>query len=136
MHPKFINHQLNLSLENLKLQTLDLYYLHNCAESQLALLGDNKFYTKLAKCFEYLEEACEDNRIKNYGLATFNCFRSPPEEVGIHLSLQKVQELARKVGGSNNRLKFVQVPINSIAFEAVFEEWQFLNCDLVYADFE
>lgn len=136
MHPKFLNHQLNLSLDNLKLQTIDLYYLHNCAESQLALLGEKKFYSKLAKCFEFLEEACEDGRIQNYGMATFNCFRSPPEEVGIHLSLKKVHDLVTKVGGPNHRLKFIQVPLNSVAMEVVYEEWQYLECDIVYQAFE
>jgi aryl-alcohol dehydrogenase-like predicted oxidoreductase len=87
MHPEYLNFSLNQSLDNLKLQSLDLYYLHNCAESQLALLGEDKFYSRLAKAFEFLEEACEDGRIQNYGMATFNCFRSPPEEEGIHLSL-------------------------------------------------
>lgn len=136
MHPNFLEFSLASSLENLKLSCLDLYYLHNCAESQLALLGEEKFYTRLAKAFEFLEEKCEQGKIKNYGMATFNCFRSPPEEVGIHLSLQKVHGLAEKVGGKNHRLKFVQVPINAVGFEAVFEEWQFLTCDLVYQDFE
>lgn len=136
MHPEFLNHQLNQSLDNLKLESLDLYYLHNCAESQLALLGEDKFYSRLARSFEFLEEACEDGRIQNYGMATFNCFRSPPEEEGIHVSLQKVNDLAKKIGGENNRLNFIQVPVNSVGFEVVFEEWQFLNCDQVYADFE
>lgn len=99
-------------------------------------MGEQKFYTRLAKAFEFLENKCEEGKIKNYGLATFNCFRSPPEEVGIHVSLQKVHDLAEKVGGKKHRLKFIQVPINAVGFEAVFEEWQFLACDLVYKDFE
>lgn len=56
-------------------------------------------------------------------MATFNCFRSPPEEEGIHVSLRKVDEIARKVGGGNNRFNFIQVPVNAVAMEAVFEEW-------------
>ena len=136
MHPNFLEFSLRSSLDNMKLQCVDLYYIHNSAESQLALLGEDKYYTRLAKAFEFLEEKCEQGSIKNYGMATFNCFRSPPEEEGIHLSLQKVHNLAEKVGGKDHRLKFIQLPINAVAFEAVFEEWQFLTCDLVYQDFE
>ena len=63
-------------------------------------------------------------------------WREVAEETGIHVSLQQVHKLAEKVGGNNHRLKFVQLPINAVSFEAVFEEWQFLTCDLVYQDFE
>ena len=94
MHPNFLEFSLASSLENLKLSCLDLYYLHNCAESQLALLGEEKFYTRLAKAFEFLEEKCEQGKIKNYGMATFNCFRRHPEDVRIHLSPHKVHGFA------------------------------------------
>lgn len=136
MHPNFLDFQLETSLKNLGLETLDLYYLHNSAESQLALSGEGKFYDKLAKSFEFLEEKVSEGKIKNYGMATFNCFRSPPEEEGIFVSLHKCFELAKKVAGEDNHFNFVQTPINSVYFETVFQEWQFLPNDLVFEDFK
>lgn len=136
MHPNFLEFQLETSLKNLGLETLDLYYLHNCAESQLALIGDDKFYDKLKRGFEFLEEKVEQGKIKNYGMATFNCFRSPPEETGIFVSLQKCFEIAEKVGGKDNHFNFIQAPLNTVYFETVFQEWQFLPNDYVFEDFK
>lgn len=44
MTPKYLNHQLNTSLENLNLETLDLMYLHNSAESQMPIIGEKDYY--------------------------------------------------------------------------------------------
>lgn len=35
-------------------------------------------------------------------MATWVCFRSPVDEEKIHVSLQRVKELAEKVAGKNN----------------------------------
>lgn len=136
IHPNFLDFQLETSLKNLGLETLDLYYLHNFAESQLALIGDKKFYDKLARSFEFLEEKVNQGKIKNYGMATFNCFRSPPEEKGIFVSLYRCFEMAEKVAGKNNHFNFVQVPLNTVCFETVFQEWQYLPNEIVFEDFK
>jgi predicted aldo/keto reductase-like oxidoreductase len=135
MHPNFLENQLELSLKNMGLETLDLYYLHNSAECQLALLGDDKYYDSLARVFEFFEEKVLQGKIKNYGMATYNCFRSPPEEKGICLSLQKCVEMAEKVAGDSNHFNYVQMPINTVHFETVFQEWQYVNSELVFEDF-
>lgn len=136
MHPNFLDFQLETSLKNLGLETLDLYYLHNCAESQLALLGEDKFFDRLTRSFEFLEEKVEAGKIRNYGMATFNCFRSPPEEEGIFLSLLKCVEAAERVAGKQNHFNFTQIPLNTVYFETVFQEWQFLPHELVFEDFK
>jgi len=71
MHPAFLETQLNQSLENLKLKTLDLYYLHNAYEMQGPNNTDNVVMDRLAKAFEFMEGAVSDGRIKNYGMATW-----------------------------------------------------------------
>ena len=49
MHPNFLQNQLERSLENLGLETLDLMYLHNPSEGQAAFLRDDKlFFNRLA----------------------------------------------------------------------------------------
>jgi hypothetical protein len=53
------------------------------------------------------------------------CFRENAENTGIYLSLEKVLELANKVGGSSHGLKYIQMPINIMmpeAFAEVFQE--------------
>ena len=55
MHPSFLEHQLQQSLDNMGLETLDIMYLLNAAESQMPLIGEQAFYDKLAKAFEFYE---------------------------------------------------------------------------------
>ena len=124
MHPNFLKDQLKRSLENLQVETLDLLYLHNAAESQMPALGEAEFWKRLEKVFEFMEEARSQNQIVDYGMATWICFRSPSSEQNIHLSLEKVVELAEKVGGKDHGMKYVQLPINLMMPEAFVQPWQ------------
>lgn len=67
-------------------------------------------------------------------MATWICFRSPPDEAGIHVSVQKIKEIAEQVGGVNNGLKYVQVPLNLLMIEAMSEKWQPVDSELYYQD--
>lgn len=48
IHPAFLEDQLERSLTNIGVETLDLYYLHNPAESQLPTVGRDQFLDRLA----------------------------------------------------------------------------------------
>lgn len=125
IHPTYINYQLEKSLENMNVNKLDVMYLHNPFEGQLALKGKEKTFDQLAKAFEVLEKAILDDKIVNYGLASFNCFRARPDEEGIHASLEEVVRLAEKIGGKNHGLRFAQIPMSFIMHEGYSMPWQF-----------
>ena len=124
IHPAFLDTQLEQSLKNMNLQTIDLYYLHNAYEMQGPNNTDNVVTDRLASAFEFLENAVAEGRIRNYGMATWLCFRSKNSEEKIHLNLQKMVELAEKVGGKDHHFKYIQVPINIMMPEAFTEPWQ------------
>ena len=63
-------------------------------------------------------------KIRNYGLATYSCFRAKPNETKVHLSLEKVVKIAEQVGGAGHHMKYIQVPINVLMPEAFVEPWQ------------
>lgn len=123
LDPKFLEFQLDETLKRLNLECLDCYYLHNPYEAHGPYNTDNVFYDRLTKAFEFLETAVQKGKIRDYGLATYSCFRVKPSEAKLHLSVQKVHRLAEKVGGSNNHFKYVQVPINIMMPEAFCEPW-------------
>lgn len=54
MHPEFLQQQLNFSLSNLGLETLDVMYLHNLVESQGAVLTPQLFEKRLTQAFEFM----------------------------------------------------------------------------------
>ncbi|MFN3531132.1 MAG: aldo/keto reductase [Candidatus Brocadia sp.] len=70
----FIQECVLMSLENLGLEYIDIYYIHN-PELQLSELSANEFYHRLSKAFEVLEGFVRDGRIRMYGIATWDEYR-------------------------------------------------------------
>ncbi len=129
MSVKFLEFEFEQSLLNLQVEGIDLLYLHNAAESHLEHLSQNEFFEKLENIFRFFERLRERNRIKYYGLATWDCFRVLPNNP-LYLSLEKVVQLAKNVGGSNHGFKFVQAPFNYVDHQIVSLKNQYLNNEL------
>lgn len=115
--PAYLESQLARSLENLGLDSVDIYYLHN-PETQLEEVGRAEFRRRVRAAFEVLERAAADGRIQAYGTATWRGYRERPEARG-HLSLAEVVALAREVGGEAHRFRAIQLPCNLAMPEAV-----------------
>ena len=116
MTPDYLQSQIDQSLENMSLDALDLFYIHN-PESQLGAVDKYVFEAKIAKAFEKLEENRANGKINFYGVATWNGFRVAPDNPSYH-SLERFVGIARQVGGENNGFKFIQLPYNLAMPEA------------------
>jgi aryl-alcohol dehydrogenase-like predicted oxidoreductase len=117
MAAKYLLNQLDCSLRNLDVETIDIYYLHN-PETQLGKVSAEEFDRRMVKAFETLEGAVDAGKIQMYGLATWNCFRNDADAKD-YLSLAHVIELAEQAGGKNHRLKVIQLPLNLGMSEAL-----------------
>lgn len=117
--PGFLEDQIAASLANLGCETIDLYYLHN-PETQLPALGRDAFIERLRRAFECLEALAERGRIRFYGTATWNGYRSRAQGKD-WLSLEEVVSVARDAGGEAHRFRFVQAPYN-LAMTEIFTE--------------
>lgn len=116
MRPAYLAHQLEQSLRNLKLECIDVYYLHN-PESQFAELSREEFYRRLSEAFEFLEHEVERGKISMYGTATWTGYRVP-EDNPEFLSLEQIVNTAREVAGNGHHFKVVQLPVNLAMVEA------------------
>jgi aryl-alcohol dehydrogenase-like predicted oxidoreductase len=125
MTPGYLAHQLDQSLRNLRLECVDIYYIHN-PESQLAEVSRDEFYKRLRAAFEFLEKAVADGRISVYGMATWNGYRAPSNSPEA-LSLERVASAAREVAGDNHHFKVVQLPFNLAMTEAFTDANQTLD---------
>jgi aryl-alcohol dehydrogenase-like predicted oxidoreductase len=118
----FLDHQLKSSLRNLGLDTIDLLYLHNVAESQKPTLGEDGFYSMLYRCFEFLEEKRALGKIRYYGMATWDCFRVL-ENSPVFVDIAKVVEVSRraseKIATESKGFRFVMLPFNLAMQEAM-----------------
>ncbi len=121
MTPAYLRHQIQKSLSNMQVETLDVYHLHNI-EMQIEHLGEEEFFAALALAFEALETEAAAGRIGVYGLATWNGFRVAPDEPNFH-GLQKVWDTARAVGGEHHHFGAIQLPVNL----AMTEGYRFPN---------
>lgn len=146
MSPSYIEHQLDQSLKNLGISTIDLLYLHNVADAQKASLGEENFFEGLEKAMNFLEEKVEEQKIKYYGIATWDCLRVNPSSPE-YLNLQKVKDLSQEVAESRGKkdcaFKFIMLPYNFQMTEAgklknqggktVFEKAKELNLGIFSA---
>ena len=123
--PAFIADQVQRSLRNLGLSTIDIYYLHN-PEQQRSARDTEQFRTGLASAFRELENQVQLGTIRAYGCATWNGFRQNPAAPG-HLSLEEIVGIAREVGGSSHHFSVIQLPINLAMAEAVRTSTQTLS---------
>jgi aryl-alcohol dehydrogenase-like predicted oxidoreductase len=117
MTPEYLQNQLDQSLRNMRLDCVDVYYIHN-PESQLGAVSEKEFYARLQTAFAALEKARADGQLKFYGVATWNGFRLPLDANGYH-SLDRMFAIAREVGGQSHGFRFIQLPFNLAMPEAL-----------------
>ncbi len=112
--PDYIDDQVDRSLANLGLDTIDLYYVHN-PETQLKSKSREAVYDQLEATFERLEERAAAGDIEHYGVATWEAFRVAAAHDS-YLSLPEVVERARAaaetVGNAATHLRAIQLPFN------------------------
>ena len=117
MTPRYLLNQLDSSLKNLRLDCIDIYYVHN-PETQLGKIERSEFNTRLLLAFEALEDAVSAGKIRCYGTATWNAYRNAPDAKD-YLSLAEVVGLAEKAGGREHHFKAIQLPLNLGMTEAL-----------------
>ncbi len=117
MTPAYLQNQLDQSLENMDLECVDVYYIHN-PESQLGAVSEAEFYARLQAAFELLEKKIAEGKIRSFGVATWNGFRVAPTAPEYH-SLPRMVELAGEVGGAAHGFRFIQLPFNLAMPEAL-----------------
>lgn len=116
MTPKYLQSQIDQSLENMQISALDVFYIHN-PESQLSEVDKYSFEAKLAKAFEMLEQNRSEKKLQFYGVATWNGFRLSPQDAGFH-SLERMVNIAKKIGSDDHGFRFIQLPFNLAMPEA------------------
>jgi len=116
MTPSYLQNQLEQSLRNMNIECVDVYYIHN-PESQLGYVGQDEFYYRLREAFAGLERNREQGKLRMYGIATWNGFRSAADSEEFH-SLERMVQIAREVGGHSHGFGVIQLPFNLAISEA------------------
>ena len=122
----YLEDQLNRSLKNLGFDCIDLLYLHNAVEGQIQDISKEQFLKNLKDVFEFYEKKRNENKIRFYGMATWECYRAEPNNPQF-LSLEDSINLAKEVGGENHGFRFVQLPYNMYLDQALLKKNQTVN---------
>ncbi len=112
----YLNDQLERSLKNLGMDCIDLMYLHNSVEGQTHLPRE-QFLKNLKGVFEFYEKKRKEGKIRFYGMATWECFRTTPDNP-LFLQLAEVMDLAVQAGGKEHGFRFIQLPFNLMLDQA------------------
>lgn len=108
---EFLRDQVSKSLQNIGVESVDLYYVHN-PETHLREASSDEFERRLRRAFETIEEEVDAGRVGAYGVATWNGFRVPQSREE-HLSMERIAEIARRAAGGKSALAAVQLPYNA-----------------------
>ena len=125
MTPAFLADQIERSRRNLRVQCIDLFYLHN-PETQLTEISKEEFRNRVREAFVYLESAVAAGTIATYGMATWNAFRDDPKAQA-YLSIAEMAEIAVAAGGEEHHFRYIQLPFNLAMPEALTRPNQVVN---------
>jgi aryl-alcohol dehydrogenase-like predicted oxidoreductase len=110
MAPAYLENQLERSLKNLQLDSIDIYFVHN-PETQLSQLDRKEFSDRILAAFQLLERKVQEGKIQIYGTATWDGYRTSPRS-RTYLSLEELAAIARVAGGENHHFRAIQLPYN------------------------
>ena len=110
MTSRYLENQLQRSLENLGIDTIDIFYIHN-PEAQLSDIDRDEFIRRLRTAFEFLEGAVQKGRIRQYGLATWNAFRVP-HSARDSVSIEAAVLCAHSIAADSHHFRYLQLPYN------------------------
>lgn len=110
MTPKYLRWSCEQSLRNLSLETIDIFLLHN-PETQLGYVERETFYGRIEAAFRLFEELRAENKIGAYGIAAWNGFLYEEDHTE-YISLARIVEIARRIGGEEHGFKYLQSPFN------------------------
>jgi aryl-alcohol dehydrogenase-like predicted oxidoreductase len=123
--PGYLAHQLETSLRNLGVQTIDVFYLHN-PEQQLDEAPPDLFLGRVRSAFEMLEREVAGGRVGVYGTATWNGYRVRPGRPD-WISLETLVHMAQEVAGNAHHFRVVQLPFSLAMPEALVAPTQTLG---------
>jgi len=120
--PEYISHQIELSRSLIGVETLDAFLIDQ-PEVHIPEIGKEATNRKLEPVFAMLERAVRDNRIRAYGITTFEGLRVETD-AKIFQSLTSMQGLAERAAQAvtgddmaRHHFKLAMLPFNQVMLE-------------------
>ena len=129
IHPEFLEAEITNSVGRLGVETIDVYLLHN---PEYFLLNAKRvgggtrpellatFYKRVEQAFSHLEKEVQAGRIQYYGISSNTITDS--DGLMPTLNLEKLLEIANRVGGSEHHFQVIQCPLNLLEPQAALSK--------------
>ena len=118
-HPNYLKFEFTNSLKRLRSEYIDVYYLHN-PEYLLRKVGEDEFYLELKRVFEWIKTEIKNNKIKTFGISSWDGFFSNEE---LNLQISKLYNIANSIGIAD-KFKCIQFPFNLLENRAFLDRKQ------------
>ena len=122
LSPGHIAQQIEESRQALGVETLDAFLIDQ-PEVHIPRLGKAELNQRLQRAFAVCEQAVNENKIRCYGISTFNGFRVETDHV-LFQSLASLQGLAEKAAqavqqetNARHGFRIIQLPFNQVMLE-------------------
>ncbi|MDE2090151.1 MAG: aldo/keto reductase [Gammaproteobacteria bacterium] len=122
LSPAYIGYQLELSRALMGVATLDAFLVDQ-PEVHIAEIGKEGLNRKLLKVFELLERAVREDKIRCYGISTYEGFRVETDNKmfqSLTSLLGLAEKAAKEITGderARHHFKLVQMPFNQVMLE-------------------
>jgi aryl-alcohol dehydrogenase-like predicted oxidoreductase/nucleoside-diphosphate-sugar epimerase len=124
IRPGYINHVFDTSYSNLKLQTIDMYFLHN-PEIALQHTSQDDFYYMLLQNFVKFENEVFRGRIRSYGIATWEGLICDPSDTK-YIDFSRVLDMVDIASnGKRHNFRGIELPLNVRTHAALTSKNQF-----------
>jgi len=117
--PGYIAQQIDELRAATGLETLDAFLIDQ-PEVHIPRLGKEALNRRLQSVFAVCEQAVRQNKIRSYGVSTFDGFRVETDHAlfqSLASLLGLAENAARTVGGDRHHLRVVQLPFNALMNE-------------------
>ncbi len=103
IHPDYIRHQIEISLQRLKSDYIDGFFLHNPEYlfTYVPNLSSDDYYHQINQAFSVLEDMTKEGKVRYYGLS---------ESSGL-TSIKQITQLSNESSSGNN-FRLIQFPYN------------------------
>jgi len=122
LSPAYMDYQIDLSRNLMGVETLDAFLIDQ-PEIHIADIGKENTNKKLLDVFVSLEKAVQENRIRGYGISSFESQRVETDDVlfqSITSMLGLAEKAARQATGDDtakHHFKILQLPFNQVMTE-------------------
>lgn len=113
----FVKYEIEKNLQELGIESIDILFIHN-PEQQLEIKSKSDFFYTLSNAIEIIETFCEQGKVKQYGISSWDGFGINGKQPTF--TLDEIHDIVFKIAGKSNRFRCVQIPLSIVHYDELY----------------